>query len=460
MSRYNLALHIFRRDLRLPDNTALLAAMREAAQVVTCFIVDDRQVTPHPYQSQNGLAFMVESLDELATDVERHGGRLLVCRGDPARVVTALVRTLGLDAVFLNRDYTPFSLARDTAIEDACIASGVACHAYDDALLAPPDEVHKDDGDPYTVFTPFYKRARQRAVPLPQRTVPRRFTRAAAYSGPTISPQAIWPAGASPTRTEHGGRTHGMATLAALAQYSPYATARDRLDLAGTTRLSAHHKFGTLSIRESYHSIAGALGEEHPLLRQLYWRDFFTQIAWHFPHVFGHAFQRKYEHLEWRGRDTWFEAWCEGRTGFPIVDAGMRELAATGYMHNRARMIVASFLVKDLHLDWRRGERWFAQSLTDYDPAVNNGSWQWAASTGCDAQPYFRVFNPWLQQKRFDPDGVYIHRWIPELADVPPEALHRWHTAPLFQHARYPRPLIEHDTQKAGALEMFQRGPA
>jgi deoxyribodipyrimidine photo-lyase len=296
-------------------------------------------------------------------------------------------------------------------------------------------------------------------VPAPSTDLPGRLSRADDYRGPTVSPRDVWPDRSAPERAELGGRARAQAILGAIGTHASYATDRDRMDRAGTTRLSAHHKFGTVSIRESYHTVAKTLGPGHPLIRQFYWRDFFTHIAWHFPHVFGHAFQRKYDSLIWRGREEWFEAWCAGRTGFPIVDAGMRELAATGFMHNRARMIVASFLVKDLHIDWRRGEQWFAQSLTDYDPAVNNGSWQWAASTGCDAQPYFRIFNPWLQQKRFDPDCVYIRRWVPELAETTPALIHGWHTPTMLDTGSYPRPIVDHDTQKAGALAMFRRQP-
>lgn len=457
MSQYKSALHVFRRDLRLFDNTALRAALQQSDIVATCFVLDDRQAGDHPYRSVNALAFMLESLDDLSSAIAAHGGRLLIGAGDPATVVPALAHALGAEAVFLNRDYTPFSQARDEAIETACLDAGVAFHAYDDALLVAPQALHKDNGEPYTVFTPFFKKASPLPVARPALDLPGRLSRAEGYSGTTISPRQVWPEGTAPGRTDHGGRDRALAILGTIGRHANYQADRDHLDRDGTTHLSAHHKFGTVSIRESYHAAADALGASHPLIRQFYWRDFFTHIAWHFPRVFGHAFQEKYDALTWRGREDWFAAWCAGRTGFPIVDAAMRELTETGYMHNRARMIVASFLVKDLHLDWRRGEQWFARHLTDYDPAVNNGSWQWAASTGCDAQPYFRIFNPWLQQKRFDPECVYIRRWVKELADMTPAQIHGWHTPTVFDAASYPRPIVDHNTQKSGALEMFQR---
>jgi deoxyribodipyrimidine photo-lyase len=208
-----------------------------------------------------------------------------------------------------------------------------------------------------------------------------------------------------------------------------------------------------------YHTIKERFGSEHTLIRELYWRDFFTHIAWHFPHVFGHAFYRHYDAIKWENDNELFSAWCSGRTGFPIVDAGMRELVATGFMHNRVRMIVSSFLVKDLLISWQWGERFFAQHLTDYDPSVNNGNWQWAASTGCDAQPYFRIFNPWLQQKRFDPQCAYIKRWIPELSQYSAAEIHKLadRAGPSGGRAReYPAPVVQHSIQKIRAEELFR----
>lgn len=221
-----------------------------------------------------------------------------------------------------------------------------------------------------------------------------------------------------------------------------YAETRDFPALQSTSQLSAHLKFGTVSVREVFYAVVQALGEEHPLLRQLYLRHFFTHIAYYFPKVFGHAFIDKFDKVAWDNNLEIFQAWAAGKTGFPIVDAAMRDLNATGNMHNRLRMVVASFLVKDLHISWRWGERYFAQHLLDYDPCLNNGNWQWAASTGCDAQPYFRIFNPWLQQQKFDPDCVYIYQWLPELRGVPAKVLHNWHKTHYGDF--YPAPIIDH----------------
>jgi deoxyribodipyrimidine photo-lyase len=212
--------------------------------------------------------------------------------------------------------------------------------------------------------------------------------------------------------------------------------------------LSAHNKFGTCSIREVYYIIAETFTHEHALIKELYWRDFFTHVAWNFPHVFGNSFHSKFDKLKWSKNLKTFKAWCNGLTGFPVVDAAMRQLNKTGFMHNRARMIAASFLTKDLHIEWRLGEQYFAQKLVDYDPAVNNGNWQWVASTGCDAQPYFRIFNPWLQQKKFDPECEYIKRWVPELKDLSPAQIHSWYNPKQKAPADYPKPIVDH-TQEA-----------
>lgn len=228
---------------------------------------------------------------------------------------------------------------------------------------------------------------------------------------------------------------------------------RNLPSLSGTTGLSAHHKFGTISIRESYWAVRSALGKSHTLVRELYWRDFFTHIGFHYPHVLSGCFHERYDTLKWENDEVKFKAWCQGRTGFPIVDAGMRELNITGFMHNRMRMITASFLVKDLHIDWRWGEKYFAQRLVDYDPLVNNGNWQWAASTGCDAQPYFRIFNPWLQQAKYDPKCLYIKQWVKELAGCTPKRIHRIQDNIPTE---YVSPIVDHAVASQKAKAMFK----
>ena len=455
MATYTRSLHIFRRDLRLNDNTALNAALASSEEVVTCFIFNDAQVGAHKHRSANGLCFMIESLEELAEQIDKHEGKLLFLHGEHSDVVEKLISDLTIEAVFFNKDYTPFSRKRDEGIAKVCRDNGIACHQTSDALLCEPSTFGKDDGKPYTVYTPFFKKASKASVSQPARLSKGTFAKPKT-SQKLVKPRSFWPEESAPQRVSSGGRSRALAILKGIGDYKNYEDERNLPALKGTTLLAPHNKFGTVSIREVYHTVADALGVGHTLIREIYWRDFFTHIAWHFPHVFGHAFHRHYDAINWSKDMKLFNAWCEGRTGFPIVDAGMRELVTTGFMHNRVRMIVASFLVKDLHLSWRWGEAFFARHLTDYDPAVNNGSWQWAASTGCDAQPYFRIFNPWLQQKRFDEEGIYIKRWIPELKNLSSKAIHALGDPEAPRPEKYPHPIVEHSLQKIHAEGMFR----
>lgn len=416
------SLFIFRRDLRVADNQGLALASRQSRAVVPIFIFDEALLARC---EDHGLrtAFLLASLEDLRSQVSEAGGSLRFFRGDPATVVERLLREQDFDVVFVNRDYTPAARRRDRQIKATCERAGVLFKVAADCLMNEPEAVLKSDGKPYVVFTPYYRAALGHGVPAPDHSLPKNLARTRiGDSWETIEKPGLSRRG--PPASQQAGRRGARAILAGIAGLAEYEARRDYPALAGTSRLAAHLRFGTCSVREARHAIAEALGEEHPLIRQLYWRDFFTQVAFHHPHVFGHAFRRRYDAIEWRDAPQDFDKWCSGETGFPIVDAGMRELVATGYMHNRARMVTASFLVKNLQIDWRAGERFFARYLVDYDPCVNNGNWQWVASTGCDAQPYFRVFNPWRQQKRFDPDAIYIKRWVPELANRQPRDIH------------------------------------
>ena len=439
MPLYNKSLFIFRRDLRLPDNTALNEALRLSHQVLPCFIFDPRQIDAHAYQSQPALHFMLQSIADLDQQLQTVGGKLTLYKGLPELVIARVLKQQSIQAVFINRDYTPFSRRRDAELAEICQKLGLSLYILADALLTEPEQALKSDRTPYKVFTAFYNNARQIPVALPQALTSQSF-------GSAASEVSLDQVALSFTKNTleiiNGGRLQALAILDQLADQSDYLNTRDFPALDATSKLSAHLKFGSCSVREVYYALSEALGSEHPLLRQLYWRDFFTHIAYHYPRVFGKAFLEKFANLHWDNNLEYFQAWAEGRTGFPIVDAGMRELNATGFMHNRVRMIVASFLVKDLHVSWRWGERYFAQHLVDYDPCVNNGNWQWAASTGCDAQPYFRIFNPWLQQQKFDADCQYIYRWIPELKAYAPKILHQWHKK--HQPGSYPAPIIDH----------------
>lgn len=394
---------------------------------------------------------MLHCIQDLRRQFQAVDSELNVWYGEPEAIIRRVASELGIKAIFINRDYTPFSRRRDESIHQLCQPLGIDFHPVGDALLTEPEQALKADQKPYQVFTPFYRQARTLPVSLPQPLVSANFihlsTSLERYRYEMLIDEANQP-------VFTGGRSQARSVLDRLTQLDDYSNIRDFPAVSGTSRLSAHLKFGTCSVREAYYAIQEGLGADHPLIRQLYWRDFFTHIGYHFPKVFGHAFHEKYDAVVWENDPGRFQAWTEGRTGFPIVDAGMRELNATGCMHNRVRMITASFLVKDLHIDWYWGERYFARHLVDYDPCVNNGNWQWAASTGCDAQPYFRIFNPWLQQQKFDRDCRYIYRWVPELKSFPPDIIHRWDKK--YIQCDYVQPIVDHKIESERAKRLFK----
>ncbi|MBN1411020.1 MAG: deoxyribodipyrimidine photo-lyase [Spirochaetales bacterium] len=444
MKKYRLSLFIFRRDLRLQDNTALLYALRNSQKTIAGFIFDPVQIDDNPYKSANALAFMIHSLKELSETISGKGGRLRFYFGDPRAIVERIIKTDRIEAVCVNKDYTPFSRSRDKKMEELCNRTGVSFLSFGDLLLNEPEACLKDSGRPYTVFTPFFNRARILPVPKP---IPLDHGCIADTRGIGEVMETDYDKISdyhNPLRYPAGGIKEAKKFLQGIKKLTNYKEERDIPFLKATTGLSAHIKFGTVSIREVYHGISSVLGHGHPLIRQLYWRDFFTSIAYFFPHVFGQAFQAKFRNLTWKKDGKKWQAFISGHTGFPIVDAGIRQLNTTGFMHNRVRMICASFLVKDLRMDWRLGERYFATCLTDYDPSINNGNWQWAASTGCDAQPYFRIFNPWLQQKKYDPRAEYIKTWVPELKILDAGQIHKLHQTAHSSETGYPVPIVDH----------------
>lgn len=453
MKRYPLALHIFRRDLRLHDNTALIEALKLSESVIPCFIFDKRQIENNDYKSDNAIQFMVHALNELNIELNKKNSKLYLFYGIAEEIVANLLNQLHIKALFINRDYTPFSQNRDDKIARVCRNFNIDFHSYADVLLHEPEEIAKPDHTPYTIFIHFFKKALQLSVKTPQNNLYKNYyQKPISFENKNVLITLLKKN--NPNILVKGGRTEALSLLKKIKNLDRYEEIRNIPSARGTTQLSAHNKFGTLSIREFYDVIVKNFGKGHALINELVWRDFFTHIAFHYPNVFGESFQSKYRNINWSQNEDHFHAWCNAKTGFPIVDAGMRELNTTGYMHNRVRMIVASFLTKDLHIDWRLGEKYFAKKLVDYDPAVNNGNWQWAASTGCDAQPYFRIFNPWLQQQKFDPDCLYIKHWIPELALISQKTIHNLNKIKEKLITNYPLTVIDHanESQKAKAI--------
>jgi deoxyribodipyrimidine photo-lyase len=453
LKKFEKAVFIFRRDLRVEDNTGLIYALENAEEVICIFVFTPEQIDNNPYRSDFCLQFMLESLEDLEAQIEKKGGKLFYFFDKPENLVVKCIKKLGVNLVVVNRDYTPYSIHRDTLIENVCKKSSVTFKSFDDLLLYSPEDLVKKDGKPYTIFTPFYNNAKKLDVNPPRSNCHRNYyNKHIDFSKDASLFNQILP---HRHEEKKGGRQQALIILKKLGSFSHYESERDFPSKDATTHLSPHLKFTTVSAREVYWAIAKTFGSDSPLARSLYWRDFFSSIAFYFPRVFKGAFHLKFNQLHWDNNEVNFKRWCEGKTGFPIVDAGMRQLNKTGYMHNRVRMIVASFLVKDLHVSWQMGEKYFAQHLVDYDPAVNNGNWQWSASTGCDAQPYFRIFNPWLQQAKFDPDCTYIKKWIPELGDEKPNTIHHWYKQ--ASHPKYPLPLVEHTLESKKSLADYKK---
>lgn len=458
MNKYKKSVFIFRRALRRKDNTGLITALKQSRQVIPCFIFNPKQLEDNEYKSENAVQFMVESLKDLESQLKQYEGGLYKFYGEQHKVVKELIKKENIDAVFTNRDYTPFSKKRDEGVRNICKQKNVDFIQKNDYLLIEPEHIETNQGDPYKVFTPFYKKAKRQRIdkPEPNQHTNYHTDKIEFAQGNKIYERVL--NAKNEQLFQHGGRKEAMKIIRNLHSYDNYQEEREIPIEDGTTGMSAHNKFGTISIREFYWDIREQLNKNHELIRELFWRDFFTHIAFHFPKVFGEPFYEKYKQFNWSYSKKKFQAWKDGRTGLPIVDAGMRQLNTTGWMHNRVRMIVASFLTKDLRIDWRWGEKYFATQLVDYDPAVNNGNWQWAASTGCDSQPYFRIFNPWSQQKDYDPDAKYIKKWIPELEKVEPDKIHQLNenTKPI-EKINYPEPIIDHDTQREKTLKKFKQ---
>lgn len=446
--RYQRALFIHRRDLRVQDNTALNEAMTCSNEVLSCFIFDPVQVgTTNEYRSDRHVQFMIESLQDLAEQYKKVDGTLHTFTGKPKEVVAVLIADAKIDAVYVNADYTPYARTRDAAISAACEKNKIPFFAYHDLLLSgDPELVKTGMKKPFTVFTPYWRRTATIEVPKPVALRKGTFVTALAAHDYHTTLETFMPTPLPEPSAEKGGRVVARAVLKEMADFSRYAASHHMLT-EETTRLSAHNKFGTVSIREVYHAMGAALGYQSALIRQLYWRDFYMAIVYFFPHVIGHSFDTKHEILYGKHDPVAFKKWQEGMTGIPVVDAGMRELLHTGYMHNRARLIVGSFLTKDLHEAWWHGEKHFAQHLVDYDISLNNGNWQWVGGTGVDPTPYFRIFNPWLQGKKFDPKAEYIKKWVPELRDATPAQIHAAATKPLPESLGYPEPMVDHTTE-------------
>ncbi|TVR38771.1 MAG: deoxyribodipyrimidine photo-lyase [Bacteroidia bacterium] len=419
----------FRRDLRFTDNKALFHALEPGKPIMLLFVFDDDILDPLP-ANDHRVTFIYDTLSAMHKKVAGQGGGLEVRRGKPMEVLHELIHTYRIRSVFCNADHEPYGIHRDEEVKKLLDSKGVGFYQYLDHLIMEKSEVVKPDGTPYQVFTPYSKRWKDN---LEEKHLKQ-------YHCTELLKDAVFVTDSHFPEMDDIALERSSLSAPALRLdemlIRNYHRQRDIPSINGTSRLGVHLRFGTLSIREL---VGKGLQWNDTYLNELIWREFYAMILWHYPDVVTKSFKSAYDRIRWRNNEKEFEAWKHGMTGFPMVDAGMRQLSNTGYMHNRLRMVTASFLSKHLLIDWRWGEAWFAEKLFDYELSSNNGGWQWSAGTGCDAAPYFRIFNPVAQQKKFDPEGKYITRWVPEIHEMD-----------------YPPPIVDHALARDRCLKVYK----
>lgn len=421
----------FRRDLRLHDNHGLYQALTSGLKVLPIFIFDKHILDKLDNKSDSRVTFIYQQVLEIKKKLNEIGSDLEIYYDFPEKVHENLIKKVPLQKLMFNHDYEPYAIERDTKIKQIWTSAGKTVESFKDQVLFEKGEVVKDDLQPYTVYTPYSKKWKARmqveGIPhFPSEKHMDQWIKQEPSRVPTLSEMGFEPSKIQIPPIE-----------IPQSRIKNYEQQRDIPSVIGTSRLSVHFRFGTISVREKLRS---ALALSEKWVNELIWREFYMQILFHFPHVVNASFKSAYDRIEWRNNEKEFELWKWGETGYPLVDAGMRELIATGFMHNRVRMVVASFLTKHLLIDWRWGEAWFARHLLDFELASNNGGWQWAAGSGVDAAPYFRVFNPELQTQKFDPKGVYIKQWVPE-----------------FGTLQYMQPMVSHAAARLRCLEVYKR---
>ncbi|WP_340075513.1 deoxyribodipyrimidine photo-lyase [Leptobacterium sp. I13] len=421
-----IAVHWFRRDLRLEDNIALSHAMQSDYSILPIFIFDEHIISSLPKDDAR-INFIHKQLQSIDSRLKKEGSSLLCLKGDPVRIWKELLTTYDIAEVYTNKDYEPYAIKRDTAIKELLHHHNISFKVYKDQVIFEENDVVKDDGTPYTVYTPYKNKWLKQ------------FDKKHITPAKTNYTNLYQCKYALPELTTIGFQKSAIRVRDYdFSQLDTYKETRDFPAADTTSYLSPHLRFGTISVRQV---IAQLKPAQETFLSELIWREFFMQILYHFPKVVNHSFKAKYDAIQWRNNKEEFKKWCKGETGYPLVDAGMRQLNATGYMHNRVRMVVASFLCKHLLIDWRWGEAYFAEKLLDYELSSNNGNWQWAAGTGCDAAPYFRIFNPTSQLEKFDKDLRYVKKWVPE-----------------YEELTYPSPIIDHKYARERALETYKKG--
>jgi deoxyribodipyrimidine photo-lyase len=449
-----MSIFIFRRDFRIIDNTAWNMALKNSTTIYPIFILTPEQLTKNSYKSNNAVQFMIESLLELNKVV-----KINFCYGYIDDVLNNIIKNNKIDAVYTNTDYTPYSVKRETLISKICKHHNIKFNYYHDITLFEPNTILNSSNQIYQKFTPFYnycikQKVRDISTNKKHVLISKLKTK---YSINANNINRFYLENIN--INIHGGRNNALNVLHnVFAKHKTYEKTRNTLHI-NTTNLSAYLKFGCISIREAYHYIYKKLGRNNPLVRQLIWREFYYHLGYGFIDRFGKSLKQKYDKIKWKNNSTLFKKWKEGKTGYPIVDACMMQLNTTGFMHNRGRLIVSSFLIKNLLIDWRLGEKYFAQKLIDYDVLVNQGNWQWTSGSGADSQPFFRVFNPSLQSEKYDKDAIYIKKWLPQLKDIESKHLHYWENYYKeydLKKIHYYEPCVNYSESKKKGMIMYR----
>ena len=457
---YNKSIFIFRRDFRLTDNLGLIEAIKNSKEIIPIFIFNAEQIDKNKYKSDNAIQFMIESLAELEKKIKKKKGSLYYFYGKQDNIIKKILsKNKDVDSIYFNKDWTPYAIKRDEQINKICKKNKIDCFQIEDYTLLPINKLLNKNNEVYKVYGSFYRNAKKYQVPKPVKVEKVNFGK---YKGNNDIELNFIEKFYKKNENilVHGGRKNAKKILARMKKFNQYSAKRNELDYE-TTHLSAYIKFGCVSIREVYHKMKKHLNPSNQLFNQLFWKEFYIYISKYIPHVLeGKSMKLKYDKIKWNTNNTIFKKWCEGKTGFPIVDAGMIELNKTGYMHNRSRLITSGFLVKLALIDWRKGEKYFATKLIDYDPAQNNGAWQWASGSGADSQPYFRIMSPISQSTKFDPDGSYIKKWIPELKDVEPKHLHDWgkfNNLYDLKKLKYAEPCLDYKKARKRTMEIYKK---
>mgnify|MGYP001204145662 FL=1 len=452
------SIFIFRRDYRLIDNTSLIECCKISENVNLLFIFTPEQITnKNEYKSNNAAQILVESLFELKEEIEKNNGKFNICYGDNIKVLEDIIKNNKIDAIYLNKDYTPYSKKRDMDIEKLCNSKNISYNAYDDLLLYPIDKIKSKTGNPYSKFSFYYKEAIKLKIEKPQKVKKYNFNSKyldTKYKINKTKMESFYDK--NDNLYIEAGRSNALKILNGIQKLKDYNKDRD-LPKVGNSYLSSHIRFGNVSIRECYWKFVDKLGKKNQIIDQLYWNCFYTELGNNFPDMYKKRYLvPKFKDIKWDKSTKLFNAWKEGKTGFPLSDAGMREMNTTGFMHNRVRMTSATLLSRVLLLDWRMGEKYFSQTLVDHLRSNNEGNWFWVVGTANHSQVYFRIMSEWSQIKRFDPDCEYVKKWIPELEEVPAKDILKWNEKHESYDIDYPAPIVDDKVNKKESIERYK----